>query len=123
MLPSPTQQTRLPRLRAAHREIHESNAIDALIFPTTPETALPHAGDDNVLRHGEPVFSWFYFSNTAMASIAGNPSLTLPAGLSADGLPVGLSLDGLPGDDRRLLGVGEVIEGVLGPLPPPRLGP
>jgi mandelamide amidase len=41
-----------------------------------------------------------------MAGIAGNPSLTLPAGLSAEGFPVGLSVDGLPGDDRPLLGIG-----------------
>ncbi len=81
--------------------------------------ALPHGGDDNVLRNGETLFSWFYFSHTSLASIAGNPSLTLPGGLSSEGLPVGLSLDGLPGGDRRLLSAALTVERLVGRLPPP----
>jgi mandelamide amidase len=74
-----------------------------------------------VLRDGTPKFSWFYFSHPSMAGIAGNPSLTLPAGLSAEGFPVGLSVDGLPGGDRPLLGIGLLLEALLGRLPPPAL--
>ena len=111
--------TRLPRLRLAHAKLYRDLGIDGLLFPTTPEVALPRDSDDSVLRDGESAFSWFYFANTALASVAGNPSLTLPAGLSPQGLPVGLSIDSLPGADRRLLSIGGVIEEILGSLPPP----
>lgn len=107
-----TQQV-LPELRGKHAALHERHGLDALVFPTTPRVALPRAEDDHVLLDGEPVFSWFYFQNTAMASIAGNPSLSIPAGFSASKLPVGLSLDALPGADRRLLAVGLAVEEAL----------
>ncbi len=113
------QNRRLPLLRQAHHALFRETAIDALLFPTTPDVALPHGGDDNVLRNGETLFSWFYFSHTSLASIAGNPSLTLPGGLSSEGLPVGLSLDGLPGGDRRLLSAALTVERLVGRLPPP----
>jgi mandelamide amidase len=39
--------------------------------------------------------------------------------LSPEGLPVGLEIDGLPGDDRKVLAIGVMIEGVLGRIAPP----
>lgn len=103
----------LPDLRQMYVDLYSNLGIDALVFPTTPEIALPRASDDMVLRNGKPVFSWFYFSNTVLASVAGNPSLTLPVGLSKEGLPVGLSIDGLPSTDRQILGIGRTIEMLL----------
>jgi mandelamide amidase len=57
--------------------------------------------------------------HTVHQSAAGVPSLTLPAGLTADGLPVGLSIDGPLGTDRRLLAVARAFEAARGPIPPP----
>ncbi|MDP6674063.1 MAG: amidase family protein [Gammaproteobacteria bacterium] len=103
----------LPHLKQMHVRLFEHHRIDALIFPTTPEVALPRAEDDSVYRDGKPAFSWFYFSNTVLASVAGNPSLTIPAGLSAEGMPAGISIDGLPGADRKILAIGQLVERLL----------
>jgi len=113
------QKIHLPNLKRLHADLYHKHQIDALIFPTTPEIALPRAEDDSVIRDGKPAFSWFYFSNTALASAAGNPSLTLPAGLSIEGMPVGLSIDGLPGEDRKILCIGRTIEMLLAAVTPP----
>ena len=40
--------------------------LDALIFPTTTQPALPLAEDDHVTLNGETVLSWLYFSNTPL---------------------------------------------------------
>lgn len=107
-----TQQV-LPELRAKHLELHREYGLNALVFPTTPRVALARGEDDYVLVDGEPEFSWFYFQNTAIASIAGNPSLSIPAGVGSTRLPVGLSLDALPNGDRELLAVGVTVETAL----------
>ena len=107
----------LPELNRMHARLFADHRIDALVFPTTPEVALPRTHDDSVFRNGKSVFSWFYFSNTALASVAGNPSLTLPAGLSNGSLPVGLSLDGLPGTDRKILGIATTVERLVSATP------
>ena len=104
------QEDRLPRLREHYLRLYNEAGIDALIYPTTPDVALPRAGDDSVIRDGQPHFSWFYFSNTVLASVAGNPSLSIPAGLTEEGMPVGLSIDGLPGTDRRTIAIGRLLE-------------
>ena len=63
-----------------------------------------------------------FIRNTDPGSVAGLPGVSLPAGLTGDGLPVGLALEGLPGADRRLLSLAAAIEGLLPPLPSPKLG-
>lgn len=103
----------LTALKRSYVECFEKLQLDAMVYPTTPEIALLRAEDDSVYRDGESVFSWFYFTNTSLASMAGNPGLTLPAGFSREGMPVGLSIDGLPGYDRQILGLGRGIERML----------
>jgi indoleacetamide hydrolase len=58
-----------------------------------------------------PTFRAF-IRNTGPASIAGIPGLTLP--LPATGLPLGLSLDAPLGADRALLGIGLLVERLVG---------
>lgn len=99
-----------PQLKQLHHDLFNAHNIDALLFPTSPETALPRDTDDKVFLNGESVYAWFYFINTSLASFAGNPSISIPAGVTGDGLPVGLCLDGLPGSDRRLLSIAAAIE-------------
>ena len=57
--------------------------------------------------------------NVDPGSNAGLPGLSVPAGVSPEGLPVGLEIDGLPGEDRKVLAIGVMIEGVLGRIAPP----
>jgi len=111
------QQVARPRLDAAWRALHAENEIDAVVFPTTSDAALPLDKDDNVMRGSESVFSWFYFSHTALASIGRRPGISLPIGLSKSGFPVGLELDALAGQDQQLLSIALSVEDVL-PLTP-----
>jgi mandelamide amidase len=94
-----------------------------LIFPTTPFPAIAVAHDTaDIVINGRTLRQGFghLINNTVYQSAAGIPSLTVPAGLTADGLPVGLSFDGPMGSDRRLLAIGAAFETIRGafPLPP-----
>jgi mandelamide amidase len=105
----------LTKLRESYRKTFFDHHLSAILLPTTHDVALPFAGDDDVLRKGEVISSWFYFRNTAHATIIGAPSLTVPAGRDdQNGLPVGALFDGLPGGDRALIAVGEAISNVMG---------
>lgn len=102
-------------MQALYRDCFHSHGVDALIFPTTPLTARPLGEDETVALRGERVPTFPAFTRNADgASIAGLPSISIPAGLSDQGLPVGLELDGPAGGDRRLLQVAASLEAVLG---------
>lgn len=105
--------TELPALRAAHHQLFSEYRLDALIAPTTPEAALPFAGDDSVVLNGNTVSSWLYFTNTSFAPARGSPSVSLPCGTVSGGLPVGVLLDGNVGKDRELLAVAACVESIL----------
>lgn len=109
-----------PRLTAAWQKLLQDNRVDAVAMPTTPDVALPWAEDDTVLRDGEAVSSWFYFSHTAFASLGRRPGITLPIGVSGSGLPVGLELDGLPTRDEELLAIALSLGPFLPGIPAPR---
>lgn len=108
-----------PRLEAAWRALLVEHDIEAVVFPTTMDVALPLDQDDNVMREGEPTFSWFYFSHTAFASMGRRPGISLPIGLSKSGFPVGLELDGLPAGDHQLLSIALSLESILPSTPAP----
>jgi mandelamide amidase len=102
----------LTALRAAYAGAFARHGLNAILMPATQDVALPFAGDDDVLRNGASVSSWFYFRNTAHATILGAPSLAIPAGRDAAGLPVGALLDGLPGRDRDLIAVATALHSI-----------
>jgi mandelamide amidase len=112
-----------PALQRAWEACFERFGIDALAYPTTPLTARPVGQDQRVDLDGisVPTFAT-YQRNCDPASVAGLPSLSLPAGLAASGLPVGLCLDGRRGGDARLLAIGGALARLLPPTLPPRLG-
>ena len=101
--------------------------IDAIIYPSEPILAPPihPQGDmpgDMIEVDGRQVDEFATtVRNINLASVAGAPSLDIPAGLSATRLPVGISLEGLVDDDSHLLSLGLAVEAVLGRLPPPVL--
>lgn len=105
-----------PAMRAAFVNLLADQALDGVIFPTTPLPAAPIGADETVILNGRdvPTFETF-IRNTAWGSIIGAPGLSLPAGL-ASGLPVGLEIEGAPGADAALLDTGRIIAGILGPL-------
>jgi len=93
--------------------------VDALVFPTVPVLA-PLVGGGPSTRMGDETVPTFAtcIRNTSPASVAGVPSLSLPAGRSGSGLPVGLSLEGAAGADAPLLGLAAAVEAVLAEGPP-----
>jgi Asp-tRNA(Asn)/Glu-tRNA(Gln) amidotransferase A subunit family amidase len=100
-----------PALRRAYAELFARERLDALLVPTTPLTAAPIGADEHVSLNGRdaPTFPT-YTRTTRPDSMAGLPSISLPAGHDASGLPLGLMLVGRAGADRALLGLARVVE-------------
>jgi mandelamide amidase len=118
-------QVHRPALQALYARYFSDNALDAMMFPTTPLPAVPIdavKGSSTVSINGGPPVDEFgtYIRNTDPGSNAGLPGLSLFAGMSG-GLPVGLELDGPVGSDQALLGIGLSMEAVLGRAPAPAL--
>jgi Asp-tRNA(Asn)/Glu-tRNA(Gln) amidotransferase A subunit family amidase len=77
--------------------------VDAILLPTVPVTATL-AGAERVELHGrmrsvEALQSEY----TALASLTGQPAISLPCGADQDDLPIGLQLLGKGGADDQLL--------------------
>lgn len=118
-----------PQLQQLYASYFAANAVDAMLFPTTPLPAVAIDGTfsgavaiNGVAQPGGPNAQFGAFiRNTDPGSNAGIPGLALPAGITRGGLPVGLEIDGPLGSDARLLAIGLAIEALLGPLPAPGL--
>ena len=65
----------------------------ALLLPTAPQTAFPHASPAPANQA----------DFTCLANIAGLPALSFPAGTSADGLPISMQFIGPRGSERALI--------------------
>ena len=114
-----------PALQALYARTFSDHRLDALLFPTTVMAAVAidevRGSGTTTIDGGIEVDTFGTFiRNTGPASNAGLPGLSVPAGLVDGGLPWGIELDGPLGSDRRLLGIGQSIEAVLGPVPAPR---
>lgn len=97
-----------------YRRAFQAHKLDGLLFPTLPilpPAATPEASSFEAFSR--------LARNVDPGSNAGLPGLSVPAGLSREGLPVGLEIDGLPGEDRRVLAIGVMIEGILGRIAAP----
>lgn len=79
--------------------------VDALLTPTTPESAfgIGEKSDDPVAMYLNDIL-------TVPANMAGLPAISVPAGLSAHGLPLGLQVVGRAFDEETVLQVGRVLE-------------
>ena len=111
-----------PQMRALFQDAFERTGAAAFVFPATMTTA-PRIGDDTVsTANGQTVsFDEAMSRNISPGSTIDLPGLVIPVGIAADGLPVALEIDGPTRSDRSLLGVGSVIERLLGPEPGPRI--
>jgi len=82
---------------------------DVLVSPTTPTTAF-RLGE----RIDDPMSMYLADLCTIPSNLAGNASLSLPAGLAPeDGLPVGFQVMAPPMADDRLYRVGGALEAAL----------
>jgi aspartyl-tRNA(Asn)/glutamyl-tRNA(Gln) amidotransferase subunit A len=77
---------------------------DLLVGPTAPMTAFK-IGE----RTSDPLQMYLTDIMTVAANIAGNPSISIPAG-DAQGLPVGVQLIGDYGDDTQVLSAARALE-------------
>jgi mandelamide amidase len=109
---------RREQLRRLWAVCFRQHRLDALIHPAVRVTAPPlctqrvSPGPDVWTRWGAMPARNAFAQNVTPASLAGAPSLVLPARAVAGRLPVGLQLDGLPGNDRVLLSVAAALEQV-----------
>jgi len=79
------------------------SAFDALLLPTTPQTAFDmHAA----VPHNQADL-------TAMANMSGAPAISLPLPVAPGALPVGLQVVGHLGHDAQLLTIAHVVEKAL----------
>jgi aspartyl-tRNA(Asn)/glutamyl-tRNA(Gln) amidotransferase subunit A len=86
------------------------NRLDAFITPTVPAFAQLHDQEEFVYPGGkEPVISSFV-RTTAPFNLTGQPALSVPCGLTADGLPVGLQIAGRPFAEDMVLRIGAAYE-------------
>ncbi|MBT9385439.1 hypothetical protein KM176_16315 [Pseudooceanicola sp. CBS1P-1] len=101
-------------LQARFGAIFPNHGVDLVVMPTSPvqppaEAEFSVLQIDGEARATMPVVT----RQTALATLTGQPSLTLPAGLDADGLPVGMMLEAPIGADRMLLAMALRIEAAL----------
>ena len=104
-----------PLLKIRYAEYFKVNAVEAVVFPTSPLTARNIEGIlDGVIVNGvkQDTFST-YIRNTDPASNAGIPGISIPAGTTTEGLWVGAELECPEGEDERLLSIALAIEAAV----------
>ncbi|MCE8554892.1 indoleacetamide hydrolase [Ruegeria pomeroyi] len=102
-----------PAMLRIYNRVFADNALDAIVFPTTPLTARPIGEDETVELNGARVSTFAtYIRNTDLAPNIGAPGISLPCPVSS-GLPVGIEFDALPGGDLSLLALARAAEHVL----------
>jgi aspartyl-tRNA(Asn)/glutamyl-tRNA(Gln) amidotransferase subunit A len=84
--------------------------LDAIVTPTTRETAPPVTEIDEA--DAPSVFTRF-------ANWFGLCALSLPSGVAADGLPTSLQIVGRPHDEAMVMRIGAAYEAERGPFPAP----
>lgn len=118
------------QLQKLYKDYFAAQGVEAVMFPTTILTApkidpvngsskLSYTAGGVVLADMDTFGTCI--RNTDPCTNAGIPSVSIPAGLSADGMPVGMQMDGPLGTDANLLSIGMGIEAVWGSIKPPTI--
>lgn len=90
--------------------------VDVLATPTTGVVAFPigartvRVRDARAGQDVDALAELFLLRLTSPHNFTGQPAITLPAGISAEGLPIGLQLVGRPFDEARLLAIASAYE-------------
>lgn len=89
--------------------------IDIILTPTAPTTAfkIGEKTDDPLSMYLSDIF-------TISANLAGNPAISVPCGLAADGLPVGVQFIGKAFDEAKVINTANALEKSLGRIHPGR---
>jgi aspartyl-tRNA(Asn)/glutamyl-tRNA(Gln) amidotransferase subunit A len=87
-------------LRREMAQTFRDARLDALVAPTLALTSMPLA------QMSPDVHLARYMSLTMPANLTGQPSLSVPCGLSPEGLPIGLQIVGRPFDEATTLQIG-----------------
>jgi aspartyl-tRNA(Asn)/glutamyl-tRNA(Gln) amidotransferase subunit A len=99
----------------ARRALADAAAgFDVLATPTVELAPLPVEEMTRADGLVDPAILARYCRWTSLASLAGLPAVSIPAGLDEAGLPVGLQLIGRAGHDASLLDTAGVLAGLLG---------
>ncbi|MBY0520873.1 MAG: amidase, partial [Sphingomonas sp.] len=97
----PPTPTVIERTRATMLAALGDDAV--LVMPTAPQVAFAHGTRAPVTQA----------DFTSVASVAGLPALSIPAGFDADHLPVGVQLVGSPHSEMRLIALAREIEATI----------
>jgi len=73
---------------------HFFTRYDLLLTPTMPTTAFAADVPISTLVAGRPISGFGYTPFTYPFNMTGQPAITVPCGVAADGLPVGLQIVG-----------------------------
>lgn len=120
--------TKRPALQKLYKDYFADQGVECVLFPTTllaaPKINAAKGSDKlsytvgGVEQKDKDTFGTC-IRNTDPCTNAGIPSVSIPAGLTADGLPVGMQIDGPLGSDANLLAIGMGIEVVWGSVKAP----
>ncbi|MGS2616877.1 amidase [Micromonospora sp. LZ34] len=93
------------------RGVHRTAGCDLLLCPTL---AAPQAPVGWFTESGDPADDFDrqrrFSPYCAIFNVTGDPSVSLPVGVTAEGLPVGVLLTGRYGDDARLIATAAQLE-------------
>ena len=86
--------------------------FDFLLTPTTasPAFAIDLEGPSHIAGQAVDTVAWLPFSS--LANLTGLPAASVPVGFTAEGLPIGLQIMGRHLDDRGVLALSAVVEGL-----------
>lgn len=94
------------------------SSVDALITPTTPNTA-PRIGENTVHLGGRDEDVRLATTRLVRGvNLLGYPALSMPCGLSSTGLPIGLQIVGPPFEEALVLRIGAALEDGGVAIPP-----
>ena len=86
------------------------DSVDLLLTPTTATTAFVAEGPPPLEIGGQRVGGMGSVPYTAPFNVSGQPAVSIPAGLSAEGLPVGLQVVARRHEEELVLAAGLVAE-------------
>jgi aspartyl-tRNA(Asn)/glutamyl-tRNA(Gln) amidotransferase subunit A len=98
------------RVQASLARAFASYALDVLVAPSVPTTAVTVEEVAHELATGEPGAMAASLHQSVVANVAGVPALSVPCGLDSRGLPIGLQIVGRPLREDVLFQVGHAYE-------------